>query len=120
MTSSFLSLRRGRPAMEKTDDRKLLNMLGLAMKAGRLVFGTDRVTDCVRSGKKIYLVLISSDASENTRKRLNDCCKYYDTVHKTIPPTGEIIGKAIGKTNDISAVALTDRNFADAAVKLIQ
>lgn len=105
--------------MEKADERKPLNMLGLAMKAGKLAFGTDRVTDCVRAGKNIYLVLISSDASENTKKRISNCCKYYDVAYEMINYTGDMIGKAIGKTSDISSVALTDRGFADAIVRLI-
>lgn len=108
--------------MEKTEidgKRKLLNMLGLAMKAGRLAFGTDRVTDAVRSGRSVRLVITASDISDNTGKRVRNCCEYYQTECLGSEATGEEIGRAIGKLCEISTVAVLDRHFAEAVAKLL-
>ena len=46
---------------------RVLGVLGLARRAGALAIGTNSVLEAVRKGKA-YLVLIASDASENTAK----------------------------------------------------
>lgn len=51
-------------------------MLGLAVRAGGVVFGEAAVREAVRR-KEVYLVIISSDASENTQKRLCNSCEFY-------------------------------------------
>ena len=49
-------------------DEKLLRFIGLAMKAGKLMLGDGRAVESIRSGKA-KLVLISKDASDNTKKK---------------------------------------------------
>ncbi|MBE6564098.1 MAG: 50S ribosomal protein L7ae [Ruminococcaceae bacterium] len=105
--------------MEPTNNGKLLSMLGLCKKAGQLAFGTDRVTDAVRGFKPVYLVLFAEDASANTKKRIRNCCEYYQADCREVALTGEQIGKAIGKLSDISAVAVLDKHFADAIASRI-
>ena len=46
--------------------RKELSLLGLAMKAGKVVSG-EFATEKAVKGKTAFLVLIAEDASENTR-----------------------------------------------------
>jgi ribosomal protein L7Ae-like RNA K-turn-binding protein len=53
-----------------TNKQKILNMLGLARRAGKLVTGEELVVDEVRK-QKAKLVFVASDASENTRKKGN-------------------------------------------------
>ena len=49
-------------------DEKLLRFIGLAMKAGKLMLGDGRAVESIRAGKA-KLVLISKDASDNTKKK---------------------------------------------------
>ena len=49
--------------------KKLLGMLGFAARARKLVCGTDLCRDEIRRGK-LQLVLVASDASQNTKKRI--------------------------------------------------
>ena len=47
---------------------KVLSLIGLAMKAGQVVSGEFSVEKCIKSGKA-KLVIIATDASENTKKK---------------------------------------------------
>ena len=95
-------------------------MIGLARRAGKLVFGTEMVRDAVRSeknensGKRPLLVFVSSDASENTLKRISDCCFFYSVPLVKADVTSEELGRMIGKTSDVACVAMTDKNMSDA------
>ena len=55
---------------------KLLSLLGFAARARRLVFGTELCRDAARAGQS-SLVVIAAEASQNTKKRVVDACKYY-------------------------------------------
>ena len=90
-------------------------MLGLAKRAGKIVCGTDAVIDKVRN-KSAFLVIISSDVSQATNKRITDKCNFYETT-KIIYGISEANGKAVGKTN-VAAIAVTDKNFADTILRL--
>ena len=58
---------------EDKNIKQLLFSIGLARKAGKLVSGTDFVCDAIRN-KKIFLVVCSESVSDNTRKKISDCC----------------------------------------------
>lgn len=97
---------------------KLGGMLGLARKAGKLSFGTDRITDSIRS-KYPNIVLMASDISENTRKRIENCCKYYKTEYGNLNMTMDILSHYIGQTSAVSAVSITDKSFTAAILDII-
>lgn len=97
-----------RPA---NDPKKLLGALGLAARAGKIVFGTQNVCDALKEGR-VLLVIEASDNSENTRKRLSDRCAYYGVRRLTAPVTAVDLGYAIGRRTDVSSAAVTDPNFA--------
>lgn len=102
--------------------KKFAGLLGIAKKAGRVIAGTNLVTDSIRSGsvsKCPHAVFLASDVSENTRKRITNCCTYYEVSLYNIPMTIAEIGDAIGKSGSVSAVGITDAGLCDALVKLI-
>lgn len=102
--------------------KKFAGLLGIAKKAGRVIAGTNLVTDAVRSGsvsKCPFGVFMASDVSDNTRKRITNCCTYYEVPLYDIPLTITEIGDAIGKSGSTSAVGITDPGLCDALVKLI-
>lgn len=102
--------------------KKLAGLLGIAKKAGRVVAGTNLVTDSIRAGsvsKCPCAVFLGADVSENTRKRITNCCTYYEVPLYNIPLTIAEIGDAIGKSGSTSAVGITDAGLCDALVKLI-
>lgn len=89
----------------------MLSLLGLCVKAGKLVSGETAVLNAVRSGEA-KLVVIASDASENTRKRFTDKCRYYGIETMSFATKDEL-SRAIGK-RDRAVVAVTDEGFAKA------
>ncbi|MBO4229755.1 MAG: ribosomal L7Ae/L30e/S12e/Gadd45 family protein [Clostridia bacterium] len=102
--------------------RRLGSLLGLARKAGKVIAGTERVREEIRSGGnpgKICLVLLAADSSANTRKRVVNCCSYYHKACLVCDLDTDSMGTAIGKAGSISAVGITDQGLAEALARLI-
>ncbi|WP_338148663.1 YlxQ family RNA-binding protein [Brevibacillus humidisoli] len=91
-------------------------MLGLTMRARKLISGEDSVIDAVRSGKA-RLVLLASDASANTAKKVTDKCRYYEVPCHTASDRYQL-GRAIGKEARV-VLAVTDDNLADRIRRLL-
>lgn len=89
---------------------KLLSLLGFAARARRLVFGTELCRTAARAGQ-ISLVVIAADASQNTKKRVIDACKYYgcDVCQSAVPSA--ILASRLGKSGVTAVVGLNDHNF---------
>ncbi|MBE6671190.1 MAG: hypothetical protein E7593_03200 [Ruminococcaceae bacterium] len=100
-------------------NEKLLGMLGLAARARKLIAGTEIVTEKIKAGRSVKLVLIASDVSENTLKKIVNCCEFYETEYERIQFTRDEISHAIGKMCLTSAVAIIDPDFYNAVKKLV-
>ena len=61
--------------------------------------------------KKVFYVIIASDASDNTKKKFSDKCRFYQ-VEYVIDGESDLISQAIGKDNRM-AIGIKDRGFAD-------
>ncbi len=99
-------------------NNKFLFMLGLCRRAGKLITGTDLVTKSLPS-KKTYLVIYTSDASDNTKKRVTDKCSYYGVEAVMTEFSGSTVGDAIGKSGTVCTLGITDINFASELKSLI-
>ena len=96
----------------------VLRALGLCRRAGALVSGTPMICDALRDGKrKPLMVLMASDVSEGTKKKLTDKCAFYETRLVTLATGGEDLAKAVGKTGFLASVAVTDKNLAELVKK---
>ncbi len=98
------------------DERRIYSFLGLSMKAGKVASGEFQVEHAVKSGTA-SLVIVTEDASENTKKKFGNMCEYY---HVPICHFGKMeeIGPAIGKAFR-AALAITDTNMAKSVAKQI-
>ena len=83
-------------------------MLGLCMRSGNCVSGDTQVTAAIRKNKA-KLIILSSQASENTIDRYTHLC---DKKHILIVsgPDKETLGGAIGKGSR-TLVAITDTHW---------
>lgn len=90
---------------------RTLGALGLCARARKLVFGTPQVCEALKGREKPYLVLMPSDNSENTAKRLRDRCAYYGTPLVVLETDADRLSAAVGKKGRISSVAITDPNL---------
>lgn len=92
--------------------KKYEGVIGLAKRAGKLATGTESVLDAVRA-KKSALVLVASDASEDTKKRISDKCAFYDGRYIVLPTTKSELGGVLGR-NDTATAAFLDASFVKA------
>jgi len=109
--------------------QKLLTMAGFAMRAGKLVCGTDKICDEIRrhgipdDGENAEIrvtgvVLLASDASDNTKKRIANACHYYHVELIRTSLTSDEIASRIGRAA-AAACATFDRGFADGMKKAV-
>ena len=88
---------------------KILSLLGLAQKAGRLVLGTDYVCEALRENK-VKMVFLASDATRLTIDKIEKKVYFYQVPLNKSFNTQEL-NDAIGKTN-CKVIGLTDSGFA--------
>lgn len=86
---------------------KVLNLLGLAQRAGLLVSGEDNVIDSMQKNKA-KIIFLGKDCSENTKDKFEKKCFYYNIELCTIFSCEEI-SHSIGKTRMV--IAITDNGF---------
>ncbi|MDO4632999.1 MAG: ribosomal L7Ae/L30e/S12e/Gadd45 family protein [Eubacteriales bacterium] len=96
---------------------KILSLIGLATKAGKTVSGEFSTEKAVKQGTAC-LVLVSEEASANTKKKFQDKCSYYE-VPIFIYGTKQELGNAMGKEFRAS-MAVTDPGLSDAIAKLLK
>lgn len=97
--------------------KKILNLLGLATKAGKLSSGEFSTEKSVKAGKA-HLVLVSEEASDNTRKMFINMCTHYKVPIYFFGKKAEL-GHAIGKELRAS-VAVLDAGFSKALVEQME
>jgi len=95
---------------------KFYRMLGLAKKAGYLAGGEFMTEKMVKEGRS-RLVIVASDASDNTKKNFTDMCTFYKTP---IAFAGDKVslGHAIG-CEFRASLTIQDEGMANAVRKLI-
>ncbi len=86
-------------------------MLGFAMRAGKVIIGTDAVCLAMRVGKP-KLVLTSRDASDGTVKKIGYKCEYYKLPVMSLDIDGSELGRLLGKTYAPAVIAICDDGFA--------
>ena len=91
---------------------RFFGMLGMARRAGKTVFGTDPICTAMRGKNKPALVVIVSDASENTREKLIAKCAWYGVPCRVAEVGGEDLAHRLGRTGFAAAVAVTDPDLA--------
>lgn len=99
-----------------TNKKRVFGLLGLCTKAGDICFGTDACIDLI-TRKKVKLVIVAEDASQRTKKNLDDICKQNDTKIIFFG-TIEELSNAIGKNNK-AVIGIKNKNFALEIEKII-
>ena len=92
------------------NDRSVIFFFFLAQKAGKIASGDFAVKSALKGGK-VKLLIIASDASDNSKKDIYYLAGLYSV--KTIEILDrEQLGMAIGKAKR-TAIAVLDANFAN-------
>ncbi len=89
--------------------KKLFGLIGLAAKARKVVSGEFSTEKSIKSGKSC-LVIISEEASDNTKKMFTNMCTHYK-VPICLFGTKEELGHAMGQQLRAS-LSVEDAGFA--------
>lgn len=73
----------------------VLQLLGLAQKAGSVKSGEFMSENMIKEGKS-FLCVVAADASDNTKKHFSDMCSYRGVSYAEYSDK-ESLGHAIGK-----------------------
>lgn len=95
--------------------QRLLNLLGLAQRAGKIVSGEELVTKEIQLSKA-QLVFVACDTGKNTLKKIKDKSTYYQIPCCDLLSTMELTN-ALGKPRKV--VAVIDPGFAKKMGELI-
>ena len=93
---------------------RVYSMIGLAMKAGKIASGEFSTEKAVKQGTAAF-VIVSEEASENTKKKFRNMCSYYKVPLYCFGEK-EVLGHAIGKEFRAS-LAVLDSGLAKAIEK---
>ena len=96
---------------------RVFGLLGLAAKAGKVKSGEFSTEKAVKSGMA-FLVIVSEEASENTKKMFRNMCTFYEVPYYEFGSKDEL-GHALGKEMRASLV-VQDEGFSKAIMKLLQ
>lgn len=90
-------------------EQQLLQILGLAKRAGALVTGNDTCMTSVRTGKAA-LAIVAADTGANAKKKYHDKCKSYNVPIVELLDKDQL-GHAVGKAQS-AILVITDQGFA--------
>ena len=96
---------------------KVLSLISLATKAGKTVSGEFMTERETKSGRAA-LVIVAEDSSENTKKKFQDMCGFYE-VPICFYVDKDTLGHAMGKQFRAS-LAILDEGFADGIQKQLK
>ena len=96
---------------------KILGAIGLALKARKCVTGTEMCVERIRTGRGTLLI-VASDVSSNTYKRLTDAACAHKIPFVTADVSKRSLADIAGKKSDTAAVLFIDEGFANIIRKL--
>ena len=90
-------------------NEKLLPLLGIARRAGRLSLGFDAATESMQKGKS-QLLLLANDLSERTVRNISMTARHTETCMIATDFSMQQFGAAVGK--DAGIISVNDKGFA--------
>ena len=98
-------------------NEKILGAVGLATRARKCFIGTELCVESMRANKG-KLLLVASDISDNTKKKLVKTALFHKIPHIFVDSGKAQLAHAAGKTSDCAAILLTDDGFVKIIKKL--
>ena len=97
-------------------NNKVNGLIGLAMRAGKVVFGTESTLQEIEK-RKVKLIIVANDSAERTKMKFKNVCN-----ERNIPIleylTIEELSKCIGKDNK-AVIGIKESNFSNEIIKNI-
>ncbi len=104
--------------MKINNETRFFGMLGFAMRAGKIDTGTDVVCQLLKKGG-VKLVILTSDASSLTQKKVRTKCEFYKV--KCIEPCidSDTLSQKLGKISTTVCIAIKDDGFKNEILKTL-
>ena len=96
------------------DSHNILSLLGLALRGGNLAVGEEPV-EAVARARDARVLLLASDAADNTRRRVEHFAEAGQCLWLRIPFTKAELGRAVGRSS-AAVTAVTDIGLANTIV----
>ena len=96
---------------------RLLSFLGICRRAGKLVIGNDPVKESIET-EKALLVILASDISQNTLKKIKPVIEASQVPCYTANRTKDEISFSLGKA--CAVLSVTDNGFATKLCELLE
>lgn len=93
----------------------ILNMIGLAKRAGRIEIGEEPVGAAARA-RYAKILLIAADAAENSYRRIAHFADAGNCIWLSVPFSKDELGNAVGRSS-CAMIAITDIGFASSIVQ---
>lgn len=90
------------------NNQAILNFIGIARRASKIVSGQDKLLSEIRSGK-VHFLFIASDSGKATQKKFTDKSNYYHVPVNNMY-TKAVLSNAIGMKRTI--IGISDRGMA--------
>ncbi len=87
------------------------------MKAGKLAYGTDMCVEKIKN-KKAKLIIVSEDASDNTKEKFSYLCKD-NNIPLYLYGAKDDLSRSVGKNNK-TVFAILDTNFAKSIKQMVE
>lgn len=101
----------------KINDKKIFSLLGLATRSRKVISGEFMTEKAVKSGQA-YLVIVSTEASDNTKKLFTNRCTHYNVPLRYFGTKNDL-GHCMGKEMRTSLAVLED-GFAKSILKYLE
>jgi ribosomal protein L7Ae-like RNA K-turn-binding protein len=102
--------------MIRLDRNKIFSLLGLATRSRNVISGEFMTEKAIKSGEAL-LVIVGTDASENTRQKFANKCDFYHVPMYRFG-SGEELGHAMGKEVRMT-LAILDNGFANSIKNIL-
>ena len=93
------------------NDKKIFGLIGLAARARKVASGGFMTENAIKSGKS-HMVLLSVEASDNTKKKFTNMCAHYK-IPIYIFGSKDELGHAMGQEMR-TVLSVNDAGFAKA------
>ncbi|UDM31652.1 L7Ae/L30e/S12e/Gadd45 family ribosomal protein [Lentilactobacillus laojiaonis] len=95
--------------------QSVLNFLGIAKRAGKIVTGQDIILSNIKKNK-VYFLFIAKDSGQSTIKKFNDKAKFYQVpVNNNL--SKDEISSAIGAQRTM--IGITDRKMSQKLSEIV-
>lgn len=98
-------------------NKKLLQILGLCQRAGKLASGETGCLNAIRESSA-ELIIVAENASDNTKKKFSDSAGFYNKKLIIIGDKFEL-GRAIGK-EERAVLCVIDGGFAKKILEIAE